>query len=358
MPVQKGVSGVTAKLKAQGAGGGFDKHKNDETNYGGGGEIPEGIEGGVAQLVEAKIDEYKTGENKGKLYMQLRGVCVFSGNDATPDHHLEPMRDGKGVIASYRKVKVTGMQVMKQVALHPNPKAKVTMDDAIGTALNEMRKMGVATGQLAVDDMEAALAALKMAAPHFNFRTWRGKPTTQYPNPRTNTQFKGVCDFNSNGQAPAASGVEDNTGSDAPADEPTPDAIDWMELAGKAGDDADIQAQFITKGAELGISEEAITNAESWEIVAQQIMEAEAGNSGEAAPTGTEAEANTEWKPAKGDEYEYKKRGARNKKWYEVTAVFAETVNLKEKTDDGKGETLKGVKWSNTPAPNLDGQNI
>ena len=63
MPVQKGKSvlaGVAGLNKL------VSKHKADETVLPGGGRLPDGIEGGVAQLEDCRFGVFKDGPNKGK----------------------------------------------------------------------------------------------------------------------------------------------------------------------------------------------------------------------------------------------------------------------------------------------------
>ena len=138
MPSQTTKPNILGKLKQQGAAKAFDGHKADETKLSGGGDLPAGIDAGKAQLIEAKLDEHKEGENKGKIYMMLTGIVV------------EPQQ-------------YAGLRAMKLIGLYdgkPGPNQK-KQADRIAEALNEMRKLGVDTAGLSLDDWEAALEALK-----------------------------------------------------------------------------------------------------------------------------------------------------------------------------------------------------
>jgi len=73
MPAKVSKSPLMAKLGNKLAES-FDKHKDDETRYGGGSDLPKGIEGGIAQLVDCKFDTYKTGDNKGEFFFYAAGI--------------------------------------------------------------------------------------------------------------------------------------------------------------------------------------------------------------------------------------------------------------------------------------------
>ncbi len=82
---------------------------------------------------------------------------------------------------------------------------------------------------------EEALETLKEEAPHFEFRTWKGKPTPQYPDPRTNHVWNGAVaepdgavggeggDVQTDDTPPADDEPADTTTDDEPAaDDDTP----------------------------------------------------------------------------------------------------------------------------------------
>ena len=52
-------------------------HANDETSYGTEYiDLPGGITGGIAKLVDAKLGEFKKGPNQGKQFLYLGGLVV------------------------------------------------------------------------------------------------------------------------------------------------------------------------------------------------------------------------------------------------------------------------------------------
>jgi hypothetical protein len=331
MPAVKptaGAKNVLAKLKAGGASKAFDGHKSDETKFGAGGDLPDGIEGGIAKLTEAKLDLHKEGKNKDKPYMMLTGIVV------SPKTH-----NGLNV-EGLRASKIIGLYAVGQ------GKSAKTQDDQIGVALNEMRKLGIETKDLSLDDWEDALNALLQEGPYFRFRTWKGEATPQFPNPRVNVEFRGKCEFTENGEGTEPH-LEDSTESAAEEGqeaEPAEGDEDWAALGELAdGGDTDAATKITAKAEELGIKDEA-EGAENWTAAGVLIVETLAGGAPEG---GDEGEPTPEpWKPKKGDFYDYKKPGARKAVSYEVTAVFAETVNLK--AVEG-GEVLRAVKWTSDP---------
>ena len=204
MAPQTAVSGVLAQL-GQEARNAVLQHANDETDFGQDGGLPTGIENGIAKLVACEFGLIKEGDNKGKPYFRAAGVIV------SPETHAG--------------VKVAGRQtsIYENVFDTPNSKGKrKSVADHIGHVMNEMRKLGAPTkGLQDTSQLEATAKALVQAAPHFKFRTWQGKPTTDYPNPRVNEQWGGqvAAPDAVDATVAQAAAVEDNTGSvqEAPA---------------------------------------------------------------------------------------------------------------------------------------------
>lgn len=335
MPVKGGKVSVTELLKKKGAAKAFDAHKADETVLGGGGDLPAGIEGGIAQLTTAKLDVHSQDvkENKGEPYLMLAGIVK------KPDEHV-------------------GSRVNILIGLYDKPRSKKTFEDQVATALNEMRKLGVDTSQLGgIDDWEDALAVLEQEAPFFRFRTWAGEPTKEFPNPRVNTQFRGLAkgfvDTDTTGGA-----VDDGTGETNPVPdenviEGSQGGTDWAALAQLADDnqDEDAQAQLKAAGEEHGIDTDAYP---TWAEAATAIAEAEAGGGGGDTGSDTGTVAGSVWEPAKGEMVKFKAKGARKEVEAEITAVFAKVLNLKT-ADDGKSH--KSIPWTADP-PTLNGHPV
>lgn len=333
MPATKSPNTVDAKIDKLDKS--FNEVKNNEVEFGSGGELPSGLSG-VAKLVEAKLEAYKTGQNQGELYQQLRGV-IIQCND--------PL--------------YVGGQVMVQTPLVPDPasfgeRAK-TEKEAVDVALNEIRKLGFDTSKLQnVREWRHALDSLKQAETLFRFHTFAGT------NPQTKQlgKVKHYIDREFTGTLPAsgaASGPVDNTGkasngqassgsTSAPA-KPRAEDIDWTEIGSLAdsGDEA-AQNQITAAAKGLGWSDEDIGNADKWSEVAAAVSSGEPVVTDDAAGSEPSAEA---WKPVKGDSVQYKAPGPGQKvEEYVVTASYTETLNLKRKRDD---KTFMKVPWSADP---------
>lgn len=336
MPMATGSSAVSEALKRGGVLKALDAHKADETTLSAGGDLPPGIEGGIAKLVDARISLYEKGDNKGKPFMYLAGVVL------QPDEYA-------------------GLRTSQMVALCDDPPSwanRRTVDEHAATAANELRKLGLDTSALGPDDWEPALAALKESAPQFRFRTWANKPTKERPNPRTVHDWRGLTTgidaYKSNGAA-----VEDHS---APNNAPEETATateesageDWEALGAAAdGGDAEAQQKLTDAGIAAGLTKKQIEEEiATWSEVAAAVIKAgtESGSDGGAA---AEPSADvSEWKPEKEHVYMFKPKGARKSEEFEVTAVFKETLTLKRIRD---GAIFKGIKWSANPDM-LDGR--
>jgi hypothetical protein len=139
----------------------FDKHKNDETDVGNFGGLPEGIEGGVAQLVECKFDRVRAGkDNAGEWYFTARGVVK---HPLTHNGH-----------------RVYGLQTSMIEPLYDTPtRSRKTVDEHLAHILNQMRLLGADTAGMSIEDLEQTARAIKENAPHFQFRTWKGGKQTE-----------------------------------------------------------------------------------------------------------------------------------------------------------------------------------
>lgn len=174
---------------------GVQDHKDDETVLQGGGDLPAGIEGGIARLVLCKFDRYKSGDLEGEPYFMAQGVVV-------------------------RPIELDGVVVEGlRTGIGPEPicetpsRSRKTVDDHVGYVLNHLRLLGVDTSELTTDtDMQEAAEALEEEQPHFRFRTWKGDPTPEYPNPRVRHDWRGVVTFDEE----ADDGIEDETEEEAP----------------------------------------------------------------------------------------------------------------------------------------------
>lgn len=302
------------------------KHKDDEITYPkAGGDVPAGVDGGIAQLVDCYFDLHKDGENKGKPFFYMAGVAK------SPDEIVQSA-NGKSIAAPVKGLRVSAIEPLYET---PNRKSRQSVDDHVAYVTNEMKKLGIDISEYGDDaeDLESMAEALQEAKPHFKFRSWKGKPNKDYPDPRTNYDFNGTTDWTDEGGGDEV--VDDSNGEEEEEEgkEEASDKAGWEgdDLA-EMGDAADNNndkaaiAELIKRAEEAEIDYDSLP---SWVAVAEAL----AGGDEE------------ETEPEKGQSVEYKPPKAKRAVECEVTAVFKKdkTVNLKN-TDDGKS-VYKAVPW-------------
>ena len=323
MPKQSKKSDLVSALGVAGIKA-FDAHKADDVQYGAGADLPAGIEGGIAELVDCKFDRYKSGDNVGKYYFYAAGVVH------------QPKEVGGVPVEGLRT------SIIEPICNTPN-RSRETISDHLAWVINELQKLGVETASLDLGGLEAVAEILKAEQTYFRFRTWQGQATEQFPNPRVNHDWRGVCDYSPDG----AIAVVDST-ADAVEEEPeeeeaeTPDAIDLLATDTKADNgDSDAEAQMVEAAEAVGIDHTAY---QTWEDVAHAIPEqgSDEGESGEKEGEGGEKEA--PWQPEKGEYYYYKPPRAKKRIECEITAVFTGKQTCSLASTDGS-KAFKGVPW-------------
>lgn len=288
MPPQVSQSAVLAKIAQQGRVA-HEKHKNDETRYGFV-NLPEGIVGGVAQLVMVKVGEYKPTAKTypGKPFVTFQGIIQ------APAEAMDP--------ATKSMRRILGQRASITIPLCDTPDRKkkdgsrepALFEDNYADLLNELQKFGIDTSTTTFDNLELIFKGLEMSKPYFNFSTNGYTPpaTPAKPNPTRMvfTQFDGICEYHpvndpaagftetapatsANGDAshmspPSATGgpvnvdgAEDYEGLASLADQGDQDAgVRICELANGLGfDDAAIQAAGSTY-ADLAVAMRAKEN--------------------------------------------------------------------------------------------------
>jgi hypothetical protein len=200
MPMQRSkVSGVFSRYGPK-AVEAFNKHKGDETEYGNFGDLPPGIDGGIAQLVDCRVLEIKEGkQNAGELMFFARGIVV------EPEEVEDPRT---GLVVRIKNRNTT----LSEPLFHTAGRARETFEDHMAYVLNHLRKLGLSTEDIAATDEEfnSQLATLKESAPFFRFRTWQGPKSDQYPNPRVNHTWEGTQGLEDYTPADEGSPVEDD----------------------------------------------------------------------------------------------------------------------------------------------------
>lgn len=341
--------------KLQGGKSLFEKHKDDETVQINSGDLPPGIEGGIAELTTLKIGEYQKGDNQGELYFQARGVVVY------PIYH-----DG---------IKIAGRQTMIMEPLHETEgRTRETVEDHFEWMLNMLRLLGMDTKTMSFENMEELMEKYATHADvKFEFRTWIAEATERYPNPRTQQQWIGMVeeenlpkDFYEATQGEAE--VEDNTApneeeetqqEEEPAPAPTKpkpkakkpdpepkaeeaaDEISSTDIAALAdmADEGDEEAQKALQEMALaaGIDQEAIDGAESWEAVGTELNKLR-NDQAEAADGGDKPS------PKRGEVYQYYPIGKNGKPL--TKAVECEVVKVDDKAETVELKNLTNPKIS------------
>lgn len=356
-------SGLATKL-GNSLDAAVDAHKNDETTINAGG-LPAGIEGGIAQLIECKFAQYKTGKMKDEFYFMAAAIVV----------EPKKFKDAQGneVVTEGARTQIGPIPVCDTPG-----RTKAKLADHIATILNEFRKLGVDTKNVTASTMEAVAAALKAAKPYTKFRTWVGKPQEAeelangqvkvsdktFPNmgaakaanpylgqaPSVQHDWQGVVQYE--GAAPALDGaVADNT-AEAEAEpeaqqEEAADNADYAQLGADAdGGDKEAQSQLQQLAEAQGIDAD---NIETWAEVAELVANGGGGDgsgttTAAAVPAGANGARPANWEPKAEEPYFFAPAGRRKRVEGVVTTVFVKsrTVNIKN-LDDNAVE--RSVSW-------------
>lgn len=337
---------MARRTRKSGLGSSMRAHANDETQYGMAFiDLPPGISGGIAKLVEAKTGEYKTGDNKGKSFIYLAGVVLEP--ETVEGVVRKVFKDGSVVIVSTEDVDVKGQRTSAMLPLCETARSE---DENIENALNELRKLGGEecteglggdTEKEAMESLDALLEELKEQGPFFKFGTSASTPTAEYPEPRTWENWfgvRGLEDYEPEEESDPE--VEDDPEDDAEEDKPEKsdeDDIPFKQL-GEAADEGDEEAETelttIAEGQDLNPDD-----YETWSELAVALGDDVADDTEEEDDDdpGTET-------PEKGVVYGYKPPKSRTVLECECTAVFEgrETCNLKDL--DGE-KIFKSVSW-------------
>lgn len=336
-------SSLSSELGAMGKQA-FEEHKGDETKYDTGSRLPAGIENGVAQLTMMKFDKYKDGDNKGKWYFYAAGTVI------------EPKL--------HNGAPCSGLQtsIMEPLCETPN-KSRKTVSDHLSRILNELRLFDVETKSLGFDDLEPVTTILVQRAPYFRFRTWKGDPTKEFPNPRVNEVWGGVKGLEEYVPPSASDEVNDQSGdfegvpseeASGPPNSPPPsnttqssgDPDDLDSLAAKGdGNDPSAQKRLLELALSEGIEKDVAEATDSWQQLADMVKLQRNSNANSASSAAEpEAEAD-ELVPEKSQVLFYTAAEGDTPVEVEVTSVSAakKICNVKSMAD---GTIFKGVKWS------------
>lgn len=369
-------------------------------------DLPGGITGGVAQLVEIRFGEYKTGDLKGKQFCYFAGV-VESPRTALsvkkiwkPSPNPQEAAKGKGTIEiiETKEVPTAGQRTSIMVPLcetkvksGPNFGKVTTIAENVKTMRDELVKLG---GEQCMDGVEdeagllALFAELKapggdpQMAPRFKFSTQTQDPSAKYPEsgvwPHKWFGTKGLENYvrpdetanevreapkpgkNGAGKLHVPAPTEDHSDSnpDGAEDAPQKDDIPALLEAAKVEDDSGepARARLLEIAVANGYTEEQFTAAD-WDAVEGMVAAPADDNPPEPDPEPAPEEVAP---PAKGNVYSYQLLDPKTKKpltdpknpkktrkpvQVEVVVLDAKgkTVNLKN-LEDGKSLYAK-VPW-------------
>ena len=328
MPSTKTKSKFAASMGKEGAQA-VAKHRGDATNYGNV-DLPAGIEGGVAQLIDCRLSQIKPGKKNAGMWFFIAAGSVIS-----PEQ--------------YNGIPTKGLrtQIMEVIGNTPT-RSRKTVDEHIEWVLNEVRKFGVDTKKITINELETVLAALKKKKPKFRFRTWKGQKQTEGPyagmEPMTQHSWNGL--YTGETEAPAPP-VQDDSGPEEPEEPDVEDVeeeegeeVNFLELGEQAdAGDEDALTALVDAAKEAGIDPED-DEYDTWMKLAEALDGAE-GEEEEGEEEEEEEEEEFE-PPQKEEVFLYKP--PRKKKAIEVEVL---AVNSKKKTVTVKnsetGKKLKGV---------------
>lgn len=341
----------------------YKAHAQDETEYGTDFiDLPGSITGGIAQLVEAKVGTYSKGKNEGEKFVYLAGIVV------EPKVVVDTptvWKDGKVQVLDTKEVEVKGQRTSQTLPLCNTITSKgkvVTADENIGTALNELRKLGgdectagVESEETLVQVLEALVGPDKNEGPFFKFGTSSGTPNAEYPVPRVWEKWfgaKGLEDYEPEEEDDVEENEETGGGDVEDPGETTPNADSVPDLAvlTATADEVDDNNDY-TEAAEeaqrelsklaslVGVDPESI---DSWSGVAEAIAGASGSESKDNEPEGVDPN----WVPKKEEVYKFKPPRARKPIQVMITAVFEKGQTVTAKSLEDQKKIYKGVAWS------------
>lgn len=292
-----------------------------------GGDLPPGINDGIAKLVKCGFQLVKEGSaNAGKPLFMAEGIIV------------SPDKAPNGTIVKGKRTR--HMEMCFDTTTQAGK--TTTQEEHLDRVMNTLKCLGADCSEItSYDQLEGLAAAVEEMGPHFSFRTWAGKATPQYPNPRTNETWGAVVEYTEDPTA-SAGGVEDSSGvsddtapaDDAPADEPADETEDLDALAKAADAKKDSPAKEAAGqrleaiAAEKGLDADEVGNAANWAAVVEMIRAAD--TQAKDVPTDDEPAADEAYEPAKGDVVKVKVTDPKDKKKSKVVECEIVLVDKKK----------------------------
>lgn len=366
MAKQMAKSDVFAKIGAK-ANKAFSSAKKKDVKLPSGGNVPGGIENGVAKLTSIDFAEFQKGDNKGKPYFMAQAVVV------NPDGSNRPW--------IVNGVKIDGLQTkFGPEALCDTPKAggkRKTFEEHMDHVVNLFKMLA---GKEAVESLENASELKELGeslieqGTYFSFRTWQ-PPKRKKGEPGFNPKYDGpdsppsrvietwgaaIEDFHTDAgegeevedeeevdseeetesededteEEAGEEESEDEDGeeeSDEESDEETED--DGLDEVAEAADNPKVSTaqkaarkDLTAKAVEAGYTKEEVAEADDWASVVEMIRnpkEEEESEDEEASDEEGDDSEETEEEatPEVGNEYKYKPKGAKKAIDVEVTKI-------------------------------------
>lgn len=287
-------------------------------------ELPGGIEGGIAKLVDCRFSQYKKGDLKDEWFFIARGVVTAP--------------------VSHEGIPIVGLSTMIMEPICDTERGKrQSIEEHVAYVLNEMKKLGVDTDDATGEDLESFADALMEAQPTFRFSTTSWKPDDAPPEqkPRIYHNWHGAVEMEID-TSDDVNEVDDEEEENLPfsdvKDDNTPtdksDDLTLNELAELAdGGDTDAEEQIAKAAEEAGFTEDQYGDLSSWLDVVDLINTK--------SPDFSENEEETA-ELKKGDVVQYVPPGYEGAEDMEVIAINTkrQLVTLKSLADE---EEYKGV---------------
>lgn len=167
MPAKEETSGILVSLGSQVVEA-FDAGKNKPVELSFGGNLPGGIENGVAQLRDLRIGKYQDGTKlAGKPYFMGQAVVMFPKEIK-----------GQKLVGLYTKI---GPEPLTATPDRQGDKSRKTFAEHFDWMLQHLMQLGANLGGLqgktpleVENHLRLVMKALCKAAPYFRFRTWVG----------------------------------------------------------------------------------------------------------------------------------------------------------------------------------------
>lgn len=337
-------------------------------------DLPPGIKSGVATLIDGEIGTYKSGNQKGELYLRLAGTVLKPLKHTYTPKVWKKGSGGKGTIENLDSVSVKTKGLRTQVMFPLCETPRKSEEENVDLALNMLRLLGANTEELEdVDDLKELVKDLVDEGITFGFRTQASTVSQDYPEERTFENWDEAIDSedlddddddnddidedddvkeddedesdedsDEDSEDDEEEEDEDEDEDDESEDPPFGDSDELEELADKAEkgsrsekkkaqDELDKRAQ----AAGLDTDSDEYEDLE-WHEIAQKIREAD-------TDVDDDEEDDEDSPPENGESYMYKP--PRKRKAVEVTV---KTVNKRKQTctlADGSGNEYKNIPW-------------